>query len=260
MPAAHGIHAHPSKKLGRKPKRDYPKAGLHLRDYLVNAPTAPTSADWYAKTPAIGMYLNDKLGDCAIAAPCHSIQVWTANASGTETILTDADALAAYSAVSGYDPVTNANDDGCNMQDVVNYLTTTGIAGHKIVGHAKVNLDNPNEVMLAIAWFGSVYLGVDLPVSAQDTSKLWTRPKNLHGNNKPGSWGGHAVQDSKYDAATDLYTCTTWGGYQSFTGGWLKVYGSEAYVLFSLDWLKNGTAPSGLNKETLGADLGVDFG
>src|SRR4051812_17423635 len=93
--------------LGKLPPR-YDARTLRLEHYLdLSAlPPPPLECDWTAKVGAKwGMMLNDRIGDCAIAAPGHMMMAWTANA-GRPFVPTDAQVLAAYSAVSGYDPKT----------------------------------------------------------------------------------------------------------------------------------------------------------
>ena len=87
------------------------------------------------------MMHNDTIGDCTCAAAGHLVMEWTANV-GAETTPADADILAAYSAITGYDPKTGANDNGAVETDVLNYWRKTGIAGHKIMAYAALEPGN----------------------------------------------------------------------------------------------------------------------
>src|SRR6185295_7357061 len=108
-------------KLGKlAPKHD--SRTLQLANYLNTGklPKIPTQKDWSGKISSWGMLANDRLGDCTCAAAGHFIEEWTANAS-TEIVPSDTDIITAYSAVSGYDPQTGANDNGAVELDVLNY-------------------------------------------------------------------------------------------------------------------------------------------
>ena len=53
----------------------------------------------------------------------------------------DKQVVAAYSAITGYNPSTGANDNGAVEIDVLNYWRQTGIAGHKIGAYVALGLD-----------------------------------------------------------------------------------------------------------------------
>ena len=55
---------------------------------------------------------NDQIGDCTCAAAGHLIMEWTANAQSKMVTPTDKQIVAAYSAITGYNPTTGANDNG----------------------------------------------------------------------------------------------------------------------------------------------------
>ena len=99
-------------KLGKLSPRHDPRT-LHLANYLHPdvLPKIPVQKDWSGKVPSWPMMANNAIGDCTTAAAGHMIMEWTANA-GTEIVPSDTDIIAAYSAISGYDPQTGANDNG----------------------------------------------------------------------------------------------------------------------------------------------------
>ncbi len=116
-------------KLGKTVARHDPRA-LLMASYLTPAlPAPPASFDLTSKVGSTwGMMDNDQLGDCTCAAAGHLIMEWTANAGKKMVTPTDKQIVAAYSAVTGYNPVTGANDNGANEVDVLNYWRQTGIA------------------------------------------------------------------------------------------------------------------------------------
>src|ERR1700689_1515906 len=122
-------------KLGKSVARHDPRT-LLMASYLTPAlPAPPASFDLAEKVgSAWGMMDNDQIGDCTCAAAGHLIMEWTANAGKKMVTPTDAQIVAAYSAITGYNPTTGANDNGANEVDGLNYWRQDGIAGHKMGG------------------------------------------------------------------------------------------------------------------------------
>jgi hypothetical protein len=203
------------------------------------------------------MMLNDSLGDCTIAAAGHMIEYWTADTyGGTGHVVNDKEVLTAYSAVSGYDPSTGQNDNGAVELDVLNYWRKNGIGGHKIWAFVSVNTKNHYEITQAVYLFGGAYIGLNLPISAQDHGPWVVPAGGPVGKGEPGSWGGHAVPVVAYDA--NGLTVVTWGTLQTMSWAFWDAYCEEAYaVLGGSDWVKGSTsmAPNGFDLATLVADL-----
>jgi hypothetical protein len=240
-------------KLGKQAPRHDPRT-LHLANYLNTGklPPIPTHKDWSGKVLGWPMYANDVIGDCTIAGAAHLIQEWTANAN-TEVSPTDPDVITAYSAVSGYDPRTGANDNGAVELDVLNYWRRTGVAGHKIFAYAALEPRNHSHVKAAVYLFGGCYIGLALPLSAQNQG-IWSVPSSgMHGNGRPNSWGGHAVNVVAYDA--HFLTVVTWGALKKMTWGFWDAYCDESYAVLSQDFMNNGVAPNAIDWSTLQQDL-----
>lgn len=242
-------------RLGRKPKK-HDRRNLMLSRYLAEKPVLPAAIDW---TPAVKsgvfdsgwpLYGNDRVGDCTCASAAHGIECWSANASVARLVGED-DVLAAYAAVSGYNPNDASTDQGAAALDVLNYWRQTGIGGHRITAFVEVSTSSIVELRAAIAWFGGVYLGLDLPVSAQSqTGFTWDAVAN-----DGGVWGGHQVWVTSFDQ--DGLTCITWAKKQRMTNRFPSTYGAEAYAIISPDWLNAaGVSPSGFDLIALNADLG----
>jgi hypothetical protein len=207
------------------------------------------------------MMLNDNLGDCTIAAAGHLIQEWTANTyGGPGHVVGDADILKAYEVVSGYNPKDPNSDSGAVELDVLNYWRKTGIGGHTIWAFASVDPKNVVHVKQATNLFGGLYLGISLPLAAQqliDAAKPWDLvTSHLNGVWKPGSWGGHAVPIVAYDP--NWITIVTWGKLQGVSWRFFEAYCEEAWaVLGGTDWMKgtHPVSPNGFDLATLQADL-----
>jgi hypothetical protein len=250
---------HSGMKLGKQSPRHDPRT-LQFASYLhaADLPTPPPSVDYSTKvTGPWGMMDNDSVGDCTCAAAGHLIMEWTANV-GAESTPADTDIVGAYSAITGYDPKTGANDNGAVETDVLNYWRKTGIAGHKIMAYAALEPGNQEHVLDAVDLFGGCYIGVALPVSAQRQDVWAVPPGGTHGDGAAGSWGGHAVPVVAYDRQGP--TVITWGAPKRMTWGFWEAYCDEAYAVLSEDFLEQGpnggvAAPSGFDLSALEQDL-----
>ena len=123
------------------------------------------------------MFSNDSLADCTAAAAAHMIQCWTANA-GDAFMPTSAQVIAAYSATSHYIPGNAATDQGAVELDVLNFWRRQGIAGHKIDAYVSFRPQNFEHTRQAISLFGGIYIGLALPLSAQNQG-VWDVPSFL---------------------------------------------------------------------------------
>jgi len=240
-------------KYGRI-EHDYRKNyGVALSDYLTaSLPVAPSIVD-RSSGIAWPMYGNDSIGDCTCAAVGHEIQAFTRYASSLVTVPESA-VVDAYSAITGYDPVTGANDNGAEISDVLNYWQKTGVGGHKIVAWATVDYWNKPLMKQVLNTFGTVYLGLEVPQSAEyqfSAGLPWSVSKT--GTNIV---GGHAVPIQRWDdAAVGVIEVVTWGALQRMTLAFCRKYVDEAYVPISQDWITaNGTTIEGLALSELIAD------
>jgi hypothetical protein len=244
-------------KLGKNPVRHDPRT-LLLASYIsAKLPKPPEQFDLTKKVSQWGMMENDQIGDCTCAAAGHLLMLWTANA-GDEFVPTDQQIVAAYSAVTGYNPATGANDNGAQEIDVLNYWRQTGIANHKIGAYMALEPSNHGHILDSVYIFQGCYIGLQLPKSAQaqtENHQPWSVPPGgAVGDGKAGSWGGHAVPVVAYDQRS--LTVVTWGALQTMTWGFWAAYCEEAYAILSLDYLTGAKkTPNGFDLQQLQADL-----
>ena len=227
-------------------------------------PPPPAIVDRASKVTSWPMYCNgpdpanppgspDGAGDCTFATAGHEIQAWTAYAGIEQTIPPSA-VIAGYSAITGYNPQTGANDNGANVQDVLNYWRKTGIGGHQIQGFAQLSgLDNLTLAKQCLDIFGTIYLGFNFPQSAMDQFKAG-EPWSFVGDGN--IIGGHAVPVQAWQTnVTGEIEVITWGKVQRMTRAFWRNYVEEAWVVFSNDWLTaNAATIDGLNIAQLRAD------
>lgn len=256
-------------KYGRRPP-DPTRRRLTLERYLdprtalsrAGLPPVPLSrdVDRASKVKAWPMYLNDRLGDCTIAAIGHMYGAWTQYAAGAEALFGDDQVQAVYSRVGGYVPGDEGTDGGCVMQDVLADQEATGITDcadrvHKVAGYAAFG--NPaDEVLLGqvLDVFGTVYVGINCQASILtefSAGKPWTWT--------PGEpvEGGHAIcLQRRLGSGRAPLEYVTWGALQSATTGFQAHAAEEAWAVVTQDWLRaNGTTVEGLDLRQLLADM-----
>lgn len=215
-------------------------------------PAAPTAIARDTDVPELtNQYANDRVGDCTAASMAQLIETWTDYGRNGKLVTTD-DVIRIYSAGSGYIVGNPTTDIGADMLTMLKAWRTVGIGGHKIDAFVKLDHHDLEQVRTAIHLFGGVYIGLDLPLTAQ-MSGDWRNPADLTGENVPGSWGGHCVSASRFDR-TGVWL-RTWGHRQRAEWGWWLRYVDECYAPLGTDWVHGDEAPNGLNIEKLRAYL-----
>jgi hypothetical protein len=240
-----------ARKLGRRSTTTNRLAALPLfPDYTTKLPPPPPSVAWSDKVDSWPMMANDNYGCCTCSAVGHLVQLWT-TANGNPFVPTDADVLAMYSAVTGFDPVDPNTDNGAVMIDVLNHWRNTGMAGHKLAAYARVRVGHHAAVKQAIAMMGGVCLGIAMPAAWQ-RAETWDLVRGYDG--VPGSWGGHETPAVSYDDKT--LTVITWGEPVKLTWRAFDKYVEEVQVPVAADWADDDLSPSGFDLQTLLADMG----
>ena len=237
--------------LGKLPARVDPRT-LSLARYVDRTvlPAPPAELDLTAPVPDWPMYGNDRLADCTTASAGHAIEAWTAAAAGTAVEIPEQAVVDAFEAVKVVDPATG--EEGAVELDVLKYWRSSGIGGHLIAAFARVDLSDHDLVRTGAYLFGGLYIGLQLPLSAQEQD-VWDWNGRLDGPDAPGSWGGHAVNIAGYDE-TGL-TCVTWGALQKLTWAFWDRYTDECWCLVSEDFMSGGKTPEGFDLAALEADL-----
>jgi hypothetical protein len=215
-------------KLPVQPARPHLRLSAALR--TLAAP--PASCDWQADAIRWPMYANDRIGDCTCAGVGHMVNQLTFYGSGAEVVPSEGDVVGMYAAVTGYDPKRPSSDTGAYCQDVLGYWRKTGLGGHRIVAYAALDPSNLTEVRQAIAAFGSVYVGLNLPDSAMrqfDAGKPWDVVRGARVE------GGHCVIVGAY--GDGRFGLVTWGSEAEMTEAFWHKYADEVYVVFDEDGL-----------------------
>jgi hypothetical protein len=247
-----------------------PKLGLHLgthkpllrlADYITPAPPAvPASVERSNPGFAWGMLDNDKIGDCVIAMMMHSIEAFHLDAGTSVPAFADADAIATYTAITGYNPANPSSDQGTDEGQAMLYWQNTGIhcaadgSVHKIAATIAVDPKNTDERRRAIWEFVALQYGVALPISAQGQSEWTVTDPTLQGNAAPGSWGGHGIPGISYDPTHE--TVVTWGADLVMDEAFATAYLQEAHVVVTTEMLsRSGVSPAGIDWDKLTGDI-----
>lgn len=243
-------------RLGRTKPAEAAK--LKLADYvdLEALPPRPTHVDYVSAVPSWPMYGNDLLGDCTWATVGHLIEAWT-KALGTESVPSTRDIEQGYWETG--DPPSSTGtaggptDDGRVETDVLSYWRRSGVPneGHQILAYAEVERHHFREA----AWlFGGIYLGVELPLTAQ-SQQVWDYvPDAPEDQRAPGSWGGHAIPALAYDKHG--FIVVTWGAPLRMTDAFRDVYCDQGYAIITTEWINaQGDTLAGFNLQQLQTDL-----
>lgn len=245
-------------KLGKQPaRRDAVKFKLAKYTDETALPTPPLRFGHFGPSTisSWGVLLNDKIGNCTVAGAEHQIMAWSA-AAGKPVSFSNANALADYRAITGYDPRDPNTDTGAELQTVASYWQHTGFidaAGkrHKIDAYAELRAGDWDQLMLAAYLFGSVGVGVTLPKAAEtlfEKEQIWDAvPSRVI--------GGHLIpvfgRNSKGNGV-----CVTWGRLQAMTQAWYEKYNDESIAYISFDALNDKLlTPEGFDIGALRKDL-----
>jgi hypothetical protein len=241
MPKCYGKH---------EPK--VPAKALYLSAYMEAAApiTYSSVVRWDKAVTHWSVLLNDRIGDCVVAAGLHMRQCWTANA-GDEFIPSDGLAQAEYSALTGYNPNTGENDNGVDENVFCQTWQTAGLGGNKADGTAVINYTNLDLMKFSIEVFGGVLIGTQVTQQCEDqfdAGQPWqdgwffSPVKGLHG-----------IPVLGYD--TNYFYACTWGGIVAITPQWVLRRFDEAHLIVDKEMLNaKGTTPGNLNLDQLLAD------
>jgi hypothetical protein len=235
-------------KFGKLPARHDPRT-LRLAKYIdQERPLRPKLyREWSTTVAQWGMYANDVYGSCTCAAAAHAIRCWSVN-DGAPNPVTTEDVLAAYSAVSGFDPSRPETDRGAYILDVLHHWRTVGIGGHRIKAYLALDPQDHMQRMMAIELGGCIYSGYMLP----DT--IWHERVWADTSGRLGSAGGHAMIVPSYSPSS--LTAITWNREQLMTPEFADWACDESYVLLSEDFTgEDGVAPNGFRLDELWRDL-----
>ena len=220
---------HAQMKLGRLRSTSKQLAlAPRLRDFLTAPlPTAPEEFHGHDGA-TIGMWANDTYGDCTIAGLANYRAI-RAKLTDQPTPATTTDAV-----VAQYMRLTGGQDTGLNEIDVLVQAQKFGmeLGGPQWMDAVWASVRYDRETCKSlIAIFGALYLGVELPIAAQNQA-VWKPTTGRNG--APGGWGGHCLLWSGWNKEGND-ELVTWGMVKDADPLWLPKYGDEFHVIVDAD-------------------------
>jgi hypothetical protein len=236
-------------KLGKQPatydSRDITYADV--RPSSLSLPTAPPPSGGYGQDFSDWLMLGNGpcddgsvnsawaayqgAGDCAWAGPAHEEMEASKNSDRPVPGFTCLNVLEQYSAYSGYNLHSGANDNGSNVRDVLKWRQKKGIVdkagtAFKIGTFVALEPGNTDQLWEALWLFEAVGIGINFPNSAMDqfnAGKTWSVV--------PGATidGGHYIPLVGHPIE-NVWTCVTWAKRQTMTAQFLTTYCDEAWA------------------------------
>lgn len=198
-------------------------------------------------------------GDCVLAGRCHEIRMINKVVNHIDVPFTGKEAIAAYSAVTGYVVGDDSTDNGTDMHDAASYSKNVGIADalgkrHKIGAYVFLDPKNWEQYIEAIYIFLAAGIGFLFPASAWrqfDDGEPWDVVANDGGID-----GGHYVPgmgEPRRGVAGEV----TWARRQEMTQAFYEKYNDEAVVYITDEQLRitNARDVHGFDIEKLNALL-----
>lgn len=193
-------------------------------------------------------------GDCVFAGGGHETMLWTAEGKGQPVLITGANALADYAAVTGYNQGDQNSDQGTNVRTALQYRQDTGLiddAGdrHLIGAYLALEPGNTDHLLEALYLFGAVGIGIQVPSSAMDQfngQQAWDVVVGATNE------GGHYIP---LVASRGNLVCVTWGRTQEMTLDFYTKYCDEAWAIISPEMMAADKSPDGFDLSALQADF-----
>lgn len=236
-------------KTGRLPAVR-PAALKDLSAYAVGPlPTPPVTVEVPGQKYISSFYPidgNDRYGDCTIAGVAHLIEAWNMLAGGKYAlpIPDEADIIAAWRQLNG------GTEEGLVEAEVLKAWSSPGLFGEQIAGYAPCSTTSLLEWHQAIAFYGALYLGINVGQPQQEQFRRgeeWTWQDGQEED-------GHCVVAIGYGPHGGLH-CATWGGIAVLSPGFLAHGLEEAWVILPEQMVQAKGDSLGLDLAALQADL-----
>jgi hypothetical protein len=222
-----GVHDHPQQKLGLRPG-DPERPALRLRDFVRQVPDHPIGVD-DLNGVVFALDHNDSYGTCVPTGADNLRRLVTQVLTGSRVDATWDEVCAWYRSQNpGFDPTLpegdpRQEDGGMVIQEFLEYLTREGV----ILGFAKVDPTDEEEVKAALYLFLGVLNGLDLHVAqqAQTRAGQWDYVAGSPG------WGGHCTLSGAYSPSDRSAEANiTWAQRVEMTTAFLRHQRSEVWV------------------------------
>lgn len=222
---AHGIHAHPTRKLGKR--RPSNKPAINFGQHLKAVPPHPLTDP--APNFNYPMDLNDAWGDCVVAGWDHWLEVVHRLLLGAYTNLTEAEILAHYREQNpNFDPHGTASTNGPGSSadggmDIQVFLEAR-VKDGSLLGFAKVDYTNHDEMLAAIYLGLGIITGVvvdQAQMQSQFDQGVWDYVAH-----SPEA-GGHCIPIVGYQPVPE---CVSWAKIVECTMAFIDHQMEEAWI------------------------------
>jgi hypothetical protein len=215
-------------------------------------PDHPTAADHFSLIPTWILGGNDQFGTCGPVSVANARLLVTSYLTGTPQRVTTSDVFDLYrrSGNPNFDPATGADDNGVDLQTMLEAVHSGGLAGVECAAFARVDFTSMEELRAAVAIFGSVIYGVNLEVDQQNQTGngLWDFSQSA-------DWGGHAVMSGRYtESPQDRTGVITWADVVDMTDAFMSHQVEEAWVVIWPEHFGTTEFQQGVNQAQLAAD------
>lgn len=261
-------------KLGALP-RDFSVRAPRFEDYVTGTakflPPAPAYVD-HTTSVQLFMYCNgpdpgnppaspDGIGDCTVVGMANAFAVTSVMAGWPQAVFDDGEIIKAYTAVSGYDPSTGANDNGSTLTAVCQYATTTGFTDktgkvHKLAGWAEIEAyTNLPLLKQALSAFGVVYMAFNLPESFGPQFDAGGPITWVKGSPTEGGHCMDLASSSVGEPGVNDEALLSWAAAVSCNQAFMRHQACEAVALVTEDYVRaSGTSIAGLDLDQMLAD------
>lgn len=223
------------RRLGLKTPKKAP--ALRVERLLVSGvPGHPSAVDRLGGVDSWGLYHNDRFGVCGPVSVANYVRLVSHHLLGARIDLSDEAVYDLYrrSGNPGFNPETGEDDNGVDMQTMLEALLREGIGGLKPVAFAAVDPQNIDAIRACVSIFGGVLFGAMLSV-AQNRQMDSGLPFQYVPGSPP--WGGHAVVAGRYLPAPPPENdprdvgIVTWGAVVDTTDAFVWNQLMEAWVV-----------------------------
>lgn len=207
-----------------------------------------------------GMLANDEHSCCVFSGAAHEHMVWTHEGGLPVADFEDANVLADYSAVTGFQLGDEDTDQGTDMAAAASYRRRVGIVDakgvrRKIAGYVSLKPGDVDQLIAATYLTGAVGVGLNLPKGAMDEFDAH-KPWDVHHGKSHGTEGGHYVTCIGRNSA-GMLLIVTWGAFHAMSPAFYQQWSDEAVLYYSPEIIRpDKKTPEGFDEPTLLSHLG----
>jgi len=251
----------PSRKLGLRPfvhTLKTQRQAVRTANILDQLGPPPSASPGYSGNADLILHSdfqmlgNDQYGDCVFADVAHRIMVRTAQAAqGKIVIPTQAETLALYSEVTGFNPNDPSTDQGGDLVTTAQYMQKTGMlvggVRHMEAANGVIDPANMDHIKWAVCLFGCAPAGWKFPDTGMAQFDAG-QPFDITPQTVVPDSPDHDMLILEYRPQEPCFLVLTWAKRWEMTTAFLTACLAEVIPVGAADFVTaNGLAPSGVN-------------